>query len=374
MTESFDKSSAGSQPLLSVCVPTYNRSHLLRLMLEALIPQAASLPGRVEVCVVDNASTDDTAQVVGEVSSRFGAVNFRRREDHVSVIENMVTVSTQQATGEYVWLLSDHNLLRPGALARIVDVLQSRPQLDVLYVNFRHANFPEHWPDAVDGGFEGAFAGLGNPSTEDTDVAEWHELIHSGNSAGTQSYVHVIRRSVIASYWARHSFRPTWSDGRHTYPHAFTVAESLFRSPAFYIGDPAVTVFNGTQHWSDPDSLLQIFLVGYRDLMTTYARLGMDRERLTGMQSFQEHQIRKLCRHLYSTAQMTPRRKRLIRRGLLHSPRMLPVAFSESVAASPSLPARALRATSQFLHRLGQYVFHQCRPARWLRSLRDRAL
>lgn len=49
-------------PLCSVIVPTYNRSRLLRCTLDSLTRQALP-PGSFEVFVVDDGSTDDTAQV-----------------------------------------------------------------------------------------------------------------------------------------------------------------------------------------------------------------------------------------------------------------------------------------------------------------------
>ncbi len=48
---------------LSVVVPTYNRSHVLRVCLEALAAQTLP-PAAFEVLVVDDGSTDDTEEVV----------------------------------------------------------------------------------------------------------------------------------------------------------------------------------------------------------------------------------------------------------------------------------------------------------------------
>jgi len=61
---------------LSVIVPTYNRSNSLRKTLASLA--AASLPSSflVEVIVVDNNSTDDTAEVVKEMATNFGEIKL----------------------------------------------------------------------------------------------------------------------------------------------------------------------------------------------------------------------------------------------------------------------------------------------------------
>jgi cellulose synthase/poly-beta-1,6-N-acetylglucosamine synthase-like glycosyltransferase len=52
---------------ISVVIPTYNRADLLRAALESVLAQSV-LPK--EVVVVDDGSTDHTAQMVSEIASR----------------------------------------------------------------------------------------------------------------------------------------------------------------------------------------------------------------------------------------------------------------------------------------------------------------
>ena len=51
-------------PLLSICVPTYNRSRYLASLLEGLVAQIGDFPHPFELVISDNASTDDTPAVV----------------------------------------------------------------------------------------------------------------------------------------------------------------------------------------------------------------------------------------------------------------------------------------------------------------------
>ena len=53
-----------SQPLVSICIPTYNRSEYLRLSLERYIREPEFLSGCVEIVISDNTSTDDTGVMV----------------------------------------------------------------------------------------------------------------------------------------------------------------------------------------------------------------------------------------------------------------------------------------------------------------------
>ena len=59
------------KPLLSICIPTYNRAELLRSALLSLVPQVKESGGEVELVVSDNCSTDDTRRVV-EWARQFG--------------------------------------------------------------------------------------------------------------------------------------------------------------------------------------------------------------------------------------------------------------------------------------------------------------
>jgi glycosyltransferase involved in cell wall biosynthesis len=56
------------RPLLSVCIPTYNRAGYLHECLSSI--ETRGLDNLVEVVVSDNASTDDTLDVLKEFANR----------------------------------------------------------------------------------------------------------------------------------------------------------------------------------------------------------------------------------------------------------------------------------------------------------------
>ncbi|MFN9035955.1 MAG: glycosyltransferase, partial [Planctomyces sp.] len=88
-------------------------------MLQALLPQVSQFPGQVEVWVLDNASTDKTDQVLAE-SVVLGPFRVHRQHQNIGPTRNIVCGPATLANGEYVWVLGDHNLLRPGALSRLL--------------------------------------------------------------------------------------------------------------------------------------------------------------------------------------------------------------------------------------------------------------
>ena len=53
-----------TQPLLSICIPTYNRAELLRQCLESIISESNVFTDKVEVIVSNNCSTDKTEEII----------------------------------------------------------------------------------------------------------------------------------------------------------------------------------------------------------------------------------------------------------------------------------------------------------------------
>ena len=126
-------------PLLSLCVPTYNRAGLLDQALRAVLDQITpEMAGRVEIVVLDNASPDATPAVVARAQSDFPHLPLRalRHPQNIGPDANFYA-AVKQAQGEYVYLLSDDDILLPGAVARLLSLIQEHPGFDAFCLNIR---------------------------------------------------------------------------------------------------------------------------------------------------------------------------------------------------------------------------------------------
>lgn len=54
-----------NRPLLSLCIPTYNRGEILRETLDTIV-LSPDFDDRVEVVICDNCSTDNTREISQE--------------------------------------------------------------------------------------------------------------------------------------------------------------------------------------------------------------------------------------------------------------------------------------------------------------------
>lgn len=115
---------------VSVLIPSYNRAAYLGLALESVYAQTLA---PFEVIVVDDGSSDDTAEVVRQFEP---AVKFIR-QDHlgVSAARNRGVASAQ---GDIIAWLDADDLWEPAFLQIAVPYLAQDPQLGGVYTGFVH--------------------------------------------------------------------------------------------------------------------------------------------------------------------------------------------------------------------------------------------
>jgi abequosyltransferase len=106
---------------LSICIPTYNFGEFIGETLESILPQIVE---GVEVVVLDGGSTDQTAAVVRALQLRHPELRYDRRAKRGGIDRDMA-LTVDLARGEYCWLFSGDDLMKPGAVARVLKEVES---------------------------------------------------------------------------------------------------------------------------------------------------------------------------------------------------------------------------------------------------------
>ena len=114
---------------VDVIVPCYNYARFLPVCVDSILGQQGVA---VRVLVLDDASTDDSEQVGRGLAERDGRLEYRR---HLSNQGHIATYNEGIAwlASDYALLLSADDLLTPGALARAAAVMDSRPDVGLVY-------------------------------------------------------------------------------------------------------------------------------------------------------------------------------------------------------------------------------------------------
>jgi hypothetical protein len=118
---------------VSVVIATYNRPEWLRLSMDSVLDQDYT---NLELLVMDDGSTAETADLLAEYSRRHPPERFR-----YSRHENMGQARTlnrgyEMARGDLIGYLPDDDLLAPGAVSKLVDALTD-PEVVCAYGGWR---------------------------------------------------------------------------------------------------------------------------------------------------------------------------------------------------------------------------------------------
>lgn len=216
-------------PLLSVCIATYNRAGYIGETLDSIIPQ---LTDEVEIVVVDGASTDATRTVMERYAADFPGIRYLRLHEKGGV-DRDYCVAVDHARGEYCWLFPDDDLLKPGAVRRVLDLLRKGHSLVIVNAEV----------------MDRRLSTLLGPSMFDNREDEIY---------GADELVGLFRRvipsiSFIGCVVIR---RETWLAREHApyigteFIHVGVIFQRPLPGSAYVIAEPCITIRYGNAQWT----------------------------------------------------------------------------------------------------------------------------
>lgn len=174
--------------LLSICVPTFNRKFLLERNVSFHLAEFRKLGISFEVVVVDDCSTDETADYLASLAIEPELSAYRRVRN--SGFLSNYAFAMQRAKGRYAVFLGDDDLLIPEKVLEYVQIMEGDPKVGMVQA-------PWLLVDARPGGGDmRPFYHLPSPT-----------LIDQGDFAGFLKFIfehrvfpefNIIRRDVLA--------------------------------------------------------------------------------------------------------------------------------------------------------------------------------
>jgi len=122
-----------NQPLLSICILTFNRAEILRKTLAHL---AETLDASMEIVVSNNCSSDHTDDVLEEFKRKWERFRYVRLDKEVPMTEN-AAVAGSMATGKYMYMFCDDDRVVIEGLNKAVKMMEERE--DIIGVFGAHA-------------------------------------------------------------------------------------------------------------------------------------------------------------------------------------------------------------------------------------------
>ena len=124
------------KPLLSICIPTYNRSEQLKNTLDSIICQEEFVNGSVEIVISDNNSEDDTLKVV-EKYQQYDNIYYFRNNNNIGS-ENF-PLALSRGNGELRKLNNDTLIHKQGSLKLLCEVINKYKDIKP-YLYFSNGN------------------------------------------------------------------------------------------------------------------------------------------------------------------------------------------------------------------------------------------
>jgi abequosyltransferase len=203
-----------NRPLLSICIPTYNRADCLKACLDSIVDQFndREVFDNVEIVISDNASSDNTTDIVDGFRKKYSNIRYSKNKTNIGFDRNLLTV-VATSTGKYCLTIGDDDAIFPNTLSillgKIVDLnvpylmlncwgydnrllspVNSRPNLkidrDKIYESL--ASFVESIDNPRDQ--IGLFGGM---STQVFLREDWMNFQNKDNYIGTQTiHLHIL--------------------------------------------------------------------------------------------------------------------------------------------------------------------------------------
>ncbi len=114
------------RPVVSVVIPTYNRkrklARLIRSILESNYPR-----DRLEIIVVDDASTDGTHEYIKRLFPRVKVI----RNNEEKLLAESRNIGIRASKGEYIFLIDDDNVVDKNTIRELVEFMEKHPEVGV---------------------------------------------------------------------------------------------------------------------------------------------------------------------------------------------------------------------------------------------------
>uniref|UniRef100_E6PWR2 Putative B-glycosyltransferase,glycosyltransferase family 2 protein n=1 Tax=mine drainage metagenome TaxID=410659 RepID=E6PWR2_9ZZZZ len=134
MDESPLKQDNASRPTVAICIGTYNQAQYLEGSIQSALAQTYPIQ---EIWVSDDASTDNTDEVMKEICQRYPAIRYHRQETNLALPGNLSWLFAQPQT-EFIVRLDSDDRLESAYVATLVESMAIYPR-----AGFAHCNVYE---------------------------------------------------------------------------------------------------------------------------------------------------------------------------------------------------------------------------------------
>jgi glycosyltransferase involved in cell wall biosynthesis len=202
------------------------------MIAETLDSIVGQLQDDVEIIILDGCSPDNTREIVAPYAEQYSNVRYIREKVNSGVDEDY-DKAVGYAQGRYCWLMPDDDLMRPGAVARVLEATKENHDLILVEAEVRVRDFSEILEQSRTGIGADRRYGPGDASVLFADMCDHLTFIGAV----------IVRRDV----WKRR-------DRQAYFGSLFIHVGVIFQSPAIesalFIAEPQIVIRYGNANWT----------------------------------------------------------------------------------------------------------------------------
>ncbi len=244
--------------LLSICIPTYNRSAYLKELVDSISVSIVGYEDMTEVVISDNCSTDNTRELIENLRQKYNWISYHVNNENLGISKNFYIVASM-AKGEYIWIIGDDDKIEPRAINNIVNLIKDN--YDLIHCNNSIWNKEMNQIHSISGYSRIA---------RDMIFRTKNDFLETfGVLVGYISTV-IIKRNIFlkADYKTRSKFFDTF------FPNVFSIYYGLANTTKIiYITDPIVMNRSGNVRFSRTESE-HIFVEGISSIFRELLNYG----------------------------------------------------------------------------------------------------
>lgn len=127
-------------PLLSICIPTYNRASTLRHCLDSVMDSISGHEDEIELIISNNDSSDSTEEVVQEYKKIYPWIRYNRNNVNLLCEGNIYFIASSMVRGRYVWFIGDDDFIERSAVSCALECIEE----GYLVVLFNYSIWDRH--------------------------------------------------------------------------------------------------------------------------------------------------------------------------------------------------------------------------------------
>ena len=117
-------------PILTICIPTFNRGHYLQECLNSIISSISGFEFCIEILISDNASEDNTIEIVESFQKNYPLIKLNRNNKNIGGERNFRLLASL-AQGKYIWIFGDDDKMSATAIPRVFENIHAGFDLTV---------------------------------------------------------------------------------------------------------------------------------------------------------------------------------------------------------------------------------------------------